>query len=63
MLSTNGNCDVFFPLQIEQGNQQPGEIDFDRLADMIHEELISKEDENEEDGEEEESTKRNRQMS
>ena len=46
VLSTNGNCDVFFPFQINQGNQQPQQINFDRLVDMINEELIPEQDEN-----------------
>ena len=50
VLGTNGNCDVSFPLQIQQRNLIDNEdhiqMEIDRMADLIHEELIAQEDNN-----------------
>ena len=50
VLGTNGNCDVSFPLQIQQRNLTDNEdniqMEIDRMADLIHEELIAQEDNN-----------------
>ena len=48
VLGTNGNCDVFFPPQIQQrdliNNEEHIQMEIDRMADLIHEELMNEED-------------------
>jgi len=50
VLGTNGNYDVFFPLQIQQenliNNEDHIQMEIDRMADLIHEELMAQEDNN-----------------
>ena len=51
VLGTNGNCDVFFPPQIQQrnliNNEEHIQMEIDRMADLINEELMTEEDQNE----------------